>query len=108
MSNLRFNAVEKASGRMPVEPVVPDKKTSEYFGVDVFNKDAMQKYLAKETFHKITSAIDKGMPIDRGLAEHVAAGLRMWAMGKGATHYTHWFELPKSTTPLWNWTGRED
>ncbi len=91
MSILRFKAVEKASNRTVLEPVAPEKKTSEYFGVDVFNKHAMQKYLAKETYNKIINAIEHGSPIDRSLADHVAAGLRMWAMEKGATHYTHWF-----------------
>lgn len=91
MSNLRFTAVDKAANRIAKEPFSPDIKTSEYFGIDVFNRKAMQKHLAKETFSKITNAIEKGTPIDRSLADHVAAGLRMWAMEKGATHYTHWF-----------------
>ncbi len=91
MYRLRFNAVERAANRIPKEPVAPDAKTSEYFGIDVFNTVAMQKYLAKDTFAKITSAIEQGTAIDRSLADHIAAGLRMWAMEKGATHYTHWF-----------------
>ena len=91
MYRLRFNAVERAANRIPKEPVAPDVKTSEYFGVDVFNTSAMQKYLAKDTFSKIITAIKQGTPIDRSLADHIAAGLRMWAMEKGATHYTHWF-----------------
>ncbi len=91
MYNLRFNAVERALNRAPIEPVSIDKKTSEYFGVDVFNRQAMRKYLSNETFQLICDAIDKGTTLDRSVAEHVAAGLRMWAMEKGATHYTHWF-----------------
>ncbi len=91
MSKLRFDAVEKALNRVPVEAVLPEVKTSEYFGIDVFNRDAMRKHLSKETFKLISDAIDKGTTLDRSVAEHVAAGLRMWAMEKGATHYTHWF-----------------
>ncbi|GBU08378.1 glutamine synthetase [Bacteroidales bacterium] len=91
MSSLRFRAVEKASNRVAKQAISPNKKTSEYFGADVFNKVAMQKHLAKETFEKINQAIRQGTAIDRALADHVAAGLRMWAMEKGATHYTHWF-----------------
>ncbi len=91
MSNLRFNAVERALNRVPVEPVSVEGKTSDYFGMDVFNRQAMRKHLSKETFHLISDAIDKGTTLDRSVAEHVAAGLRMWAMEKGATHYTHWF-----------------
>lgn len=91
MSNLRFNAVERALNRTPIEPVSVAEKTSDYFGVDVFNRQAMRKYLSKATFQLISDAIDKGEVLDRSVAEHVAAGLRMWAMEKGATHYTHWF-----------------
>lgn len=91
MSNLRFNAVEQALNRAPVEPVSVEDKTSEYFGIDVFNRQSMRKYLSKATFQLISEAIDKGVALDRSVAEHVAAGLRMWAMEKGATHYTHWF-----------------
>ncbi len=91
MSNLRFNAVERALNRIPVEMEPSVGKTSGYFGVDVFNRQTMRKYLSKETFQLISDAIDKGTTLDRSVAEHVAAGLRMWAMEKGATHYTHWF-----------------
>ena len=52
----------------------------------------MQKYLSKETYKALTHAIDNGTPIDREIANHVAAGMRMWALEKGVTHYTHWFQ----------------
>ena len=83
MSITRFNAVEKASNRKPVEVAEPNKKVSEYFGENVFNRKAMQQYLSKETFKQLTQAIDNGTPIDRHIANHVAAGMRMWALEKG-------------------------
>jgi len=92
MSTFRFNAVEKASNRKAVTAIVPNKKVSEYFGENVFNRKAMKKYLSKETFKALTQAIDNGTPIDREIANHVAAGMRMWALEKGVTHYTHWFQ----------------
>ena len=52
----------------------------------------MQKYLSKETFKALTQSIDSGTPIDREIANHVAAGMKMWALEKGVTHYTHWFQ----------------
>ena len=52
----------------------------------------MQKYLSKETYKALTQAIDSGTPIDRGIANLVAAGMKMWALEKGVTHYTHWFQ----------------
>lgn len=91
MSILRFNAVAEASSRKPLEVEVPKMKVSEYFGSKVFNRKAMTKYLSEETFKAISKVIDKGEKIDRGLAEHVAAGMRMWALEQGANHYTHWF-----------------
>ncbi|MDU1903845.1 MAG: glutamine synthetase III [Dysgonomonas sp.] len=91
MSKLRFKAVSAASNRRPVEVKKPDSKTSDYYGEKVFNRRAMSQYLSKETFKIISKVIDQGAPIDRGIAEHVAAGMRMWALENGATHYTHWF-----------------
>ena len=92
MSIFRFNAVEKASNRKAVEASTPDQKVSEYFGENVFNRKTMQKYLSKETFKALTQSIDSGTPIDRKIANHVAAGMKMWALEKGVTHYTHWFQ----------------
>jgi glutamine synthetase len=92
MSISRFNAVEKASNRKAVEAITPNQKVSEYYGENVFNRKAMQKYLSKETYKALTHAIDNGTPIDREIANHVAAGMRMWALEKGVTHYTHWFQ----------------
>jgi len=92
MSTSRFNAVEKASNRKPVAAKIPPVKVSEYFGANVFNRKAMKKYLSKETYTSLTRAIDNGTSIDREFANHVAAGMKMWALEKGVTHYTHWFQ----------------
>ncbi len=92
MSKLRFKAVAAASNRKPVEVKKPGRKTSEYYGENVFNQKAMIKYLSKETYKAIQNAIENGETVNRNLAEHVAAGMRMWALENGATHYTHWFQ----------------
>ena len=91
MTKLRSKAVISSANRKPVEVEKPQQKTSEYFGKRVFNRKAMMKYLSKETYAIISRVIDKGEAIDRSIAEHVAAGMRMWALENGATHYTHWF-----------------
>jgi len=67
-------------------------KTSDYYGVNVFNRDKMRKYLSKDTYKVLSGAIDNGKSLDREIANHVAAGMKMWAMEMGATHYTHWFQ----------------
>ena len=51
----------------------------------------MQQYLTQETYNAVVEAIDGGTRIDRKVAEHVASGMKTWAMELGATHYTHWF-----------------
>ena len=91
MSKLRFNAVKIASNRKPLEVKIPAKLTSEYYGERVFNHKAMTKYLSKETYNALMKTIDSGEPVNRELAEYVAAGMRMWALENSVTHYTHWF-----------------
>ena len=98
MSIFRFNAVEKASNRKAVPAIVPDRKVSDFFGENVFNRKTMKKYLSKETFKTLTQSIDTGTSINREFANHVAAGMKMWALEKGVTHYTHWFQPPTDGT----------
>ena len=92
MSTLRFKAVEEASKRVPVEVSTPDQLPSEYYGKYVFNRTQMSKYLSKETMNIVLEAIDKGTTLHREIADHVAIGMKMWALEMGATHYTHWFQ----------------
>ena len=70
MSSLRFHLVKDAFSHIPVNVEAPGKKTSEYYGMNVFNRDKMAKYLSKETFKTITDAIDNGKPLDREIANH--------------------------------------
>lgn len=91
MSSLRFHLVKEAFSHTPVCVPTPEGKTSEYYGVNVFNRDKMSRFLSKETFKIVTDAVDNGKPLDREIANHVAAGMKMWALEMGATHYTHWF-----------------
>jgi glutamine synthetase len=91
MDNLRFRALELAITRK--HPVVnfPDQKASDYFGELTFNKAAMREYLTEEAYTQVMNSIVKGEKIDRKIADQVAAGIKAWAISKGATHYTHWF-----------------
>ncbi|HCC86640.1 MAG TPA: glutamine synthetase type III [Porphyromonadaceae bacterium] len=92
MSTLRFKAVEEASKRAPVKVTSPGQLPSEYYGKYVFNRTQMSKYLSKETIKIVLEAIDQGTTLHREIADHVAAGMKMWAIEMGATHYTHWFQ----------------
>jgi glutamine synthetase len=91
MAVLRFDAVKEAFNRKAVKTEAPAAKTSDYFGKYVFDRNNMRKYLSKETLKLVLNAIDRGEALERKVADHVAAGMRMWAMEMGATHYTHWF-----------------
>ena len=92
MNNVRVRALETSNGRTPVKVTSPSEKISDYYGSNVFNKDAMQKYLPKEAFKAVIAAIESGAKIDRKIAGEIANGMKVWAMSKGATHYTHWFQ----------------
>ena len=92
MSNLRFQVVAEAFKKKPMSVEAPTGLTSEYFGKYVFGREQMAKYLSKETMRKIRDVIENGATLDREIANHVAAGMKMWAMEMGATHYTHWFQ----------------
>jgi glutamine synthetase len=92
MSTLRFSAIVEASKRLPVMGETPKGQPSDYYGKYVFNRMQMAKYLSKDTIKVIVDAIDEGVTLPREIAEHVAAGMKMWAMEMGATHYTHWFQ----------------
>lgn len=92
MGKLRFDVVQDAFKKKAVVVEAPDKKTSEYFGELVFNRDKMRKYLDDKTFKAIVNCIDNGEPLDRKTADGVAAGMKTWAIEHGVTHVTHWFQ----------------
>jgi glutamine synthetase len=92
MSTLRFKAVEEAFKKKALEVPAPAKYVSDFYGKYVFTTSTMAKYLSKETMKAIKNAVEKGETLDRLIADDVAAGMKMWAMELGATHYTHWFQ----------------
>jgi len=92
MSNIRFQALQAVLTRTIPEVKIPSPKISDFFAANVFDKKKMKEYLSAEAFQGIINSIEKGEPIPRDLAEQVASAMRSWAMGKGATHYTHWFQ----------------
>ena len=65
---------------------------SDYYGELVFDKDAMRKFLTKDAFRAVMTAIEQGEQIDRKMADSIATGMKAWALENGASHYTHWFQ----------------
>ncbi|MGJ8666701.1 MAG: glutamine synthetase III [Patiriisocius sp.] len=97
MSTLRFHAIKDTFNR-PVVDVKEPARRSEIFGQNVFNDAAMRQYLTKDSFKSIKGAIENGSKIDRSVADHISTGMKEWAIAKGATHYTHWFQPLTGTT----------
>lgn len=74
---------------------------TEIFGCNVFNDEVMKNTLPKEVYKSLRKTIDEGEPFDSSIAACVANAMKDWAVGKGATHYTHWFQ------PLTNLTAEK-
>ncbi len=98
MSNIRFKALEVTLSRKRKSMDLTKDKVSTYFGELTFNRTAMQEFLTQEAYQKLTDVIEKGETIERKIADQIAAGMKSWAMSKGATHYTHWFHPLTGTT----------
>ncbi len=98
MSNIRFKALEVTLARKRKSLDLPKEKVSTYFGELTFNRSAMQEFLTQEAYQKLIDVIEKGETIERKVADQIAAGMKSWAMSKGATHYTHWFHPLTGTT----------
>lgn len=92
MSYLRFRAIEQLSNRPRVHVELPSAKVSDFFGENVFDEEQMRRTLSPTVFKKVTDAIYRGEKIDEVTADAVAAAAKSWAMAKGATHFTHWFQ----------------
>ena len=92
MSKLRFRVVETAFKKKAATVETPAERPCEYFAKYVFNREKMFKYLPSAVYAKLTDAMDNGAPLERAIADEVAAGMKRWAIELGVTHYTHWFQ----------------
>ena len=91
MSTLRFHAVKETLTRKPLK-IEENERRSAIFGSNVFNQATMRQYLTKEAYKSVMDAMQNGSKIDRGVADHISTGMKEWAISKGVTHYTHWFQ----------------
>ena len=92
MSNARKKAVQTVINREAVHVPKSGNKVSDYYASNVFTDSAMREYLSEEAYKAVRSAIKAGSKINREIADAVAAGMKSWAMNKGANSYTHWFQ----------------
>ena len=98
MSLNRQQVMHDVLDRKPKLPKRPHNKISSYYGENVFNKFVMISYLPDEAYKGILKAINDGTPVDRKVADQTATAMKEWAISRGATHYTHWFQPLTGTT----------
>ncbi|BBE17330.1 glutamine synthetase type III, GlnN [Aquipluma nitroreducens] len=91
MAQFRFRALEEVLSRKPIDVKREENLVSDFYGMNVFDRPKMKKYLSKEAYKAVIDAVDNGTPVDRKMADQVAQGMKSWALENGATHITHWF-----------------
>ena len=91
MNNLRFEALRKIANQ-DRSAYVPKENRFDRFAENVLDENKLQNYLSKTAFKEMALASLKGTQINRSLAEQIAQAMKVWALEKGATHYTHWFQ----------------
>lgn len=92
MSQLRFEALKKLNERSKVHVEATTPNISQFFGEYVFGMEQMRATLAPAVFKKVSNAIKNHEKIDETTADAVASAAKSWAIAKGATHFTHWFQ----------------
>lgn len=92
---------KQASKEVAQHEAVPfsfEGKISSVFGENVFHTEIMREYLTSEAYKSVIETIETGATLDRRVADQVATAMKDWAMTKGVTHYTHWFQPLTGTT----------
>lgn len=97
-AQIRIKALETAQNRSIPAVQVPSSLVSSFYAENVFGENAMKNNLTKEAYKAIIDAKTNGIKIDRNVADQIASGIKQWAIGKGVTHYTHWFQPLTGTT----------
>ncbi|HNM25942.1 MAG TPA: glutamine synthetase III, partial [Saprospiraceae bacterium] len=96
MSIARFQALQTIENRMESLPLDLGESQGEniasYFGENVFNDEAMKKYLPENAYLMVKAATQSGQKLSREVADTVSAGMKEWAQDKGCTHFAHWFQ----------------
>jgi glutamine synthetase len=98
MAIQRFEALKEVANRHYEVYQRPAGKISDYYGENVFGIEEMRAQLSSEVFERLINCIEKGEKIDHDTADAVATALKSWALAKGATHYTHWFQPLRGNT----------
>jgi glutamine synthetase len=90
--SLRRNAIANIASRKSEKGIGKEKPITEIYGENVFNLKTMKDYLPKPVYKKLLFTIKHGTALDAEIADDVANAMKRWAISKGASHYTHWFQ----------------
>jgi glutamine synthetase len=92
MAIVRQEAVKVAQNRSVPKVNIPEGKVTDFYGANIFTYEVMKALLSPDAYRKVTFAIQNGDNIDSNIADEVASAMKSWAVSKGASHYTHWFQ----------------
>jgi len=92
MAHLRFEALKEVMKRHPKSVNFDGIVLSKEFGKNVFNDVTMKEFLSDEAYKSVRASRLSGKVIDRSMADQVSSSMKAWALSKGATHFTHWFQ----------------
>jgi glutamine synthetase len=98
MTSIRFKALDTVQKRENIVVKTPSNRISDFYAANVFDKAKMKQYLSKDAFIAVEESINNGKTIDRSASDQIASAMKTWAIEKGATHYTHWFQPLTGTT----------
>src|SRR5262245_4677792 len=103
-ASARFEAVREINSRTPrkFDPPRDENgrrlKVSEFYGMNTFDLNQMKEKLPKDIYTKLVSTVQTGKKLDQDIANAVANAIKEWALAKGVTHYTHWFQPQTGST----------
>ncbi len=99
-ANRRERALEALARRVDLHDAPPTNASAplDYYGKDVFNAAAIRKYLSRGAAEKLLATIQNGARLDPNVAGDVAHAMKDWAISRGATHFTHWFQPMTGST----------
>ena len=92
MAYLRFKALDLVQQRKPYPVEINKQSVADYFGEDTFGIEQMRAALSPDAFNRVMGSIKKGRKIEQETADMLATAVKAWALVKGATHFTHWFQ----------------
>ena len=98
----RGNAVEYIAARPGPVPVACCDASVDDFGCDVFTLEEMRRYLPQEITDALQATVEFCRPLDPQIAGSVAEAMKCWAIERGATHFTHWFQPLNGGTVIGN------